>query len=144
MRVSYLFRWWFLFLLLQISATASSKMMTRRRSMPPPRPAAIGITGRFVELTSAWLLALASGVADSDGDGMVIGMHTGLLSSPRYTEQSPEMVIGTPLTVIDGLVCTHCCNCESKSLLFIPSKLIMPGRWLAVVVTAHEPYSSCI
>ena len=54
--------------------------------MPPPRPAAIGITGRFVGLE---LVLLASGVVGSGEDGTVIGMHIGLLSSLKDTEQSP-------------------------------------------------------
>ena len=131
MSVSYLFRWCLLFLLFQISTIASSKMMTRRRSMPPPRPAAIGITGRFVELGSVWLLLLVSGVVGSAEDGMVIGMHIGLLSSLKDTEQSPETVIGTPLTVIDGLVCTIV---AIMKVLFIPSELIILARKVTCAV----------
>ena len=77
---------------------------------------------------------MASGVAGSGGDGIVIEMHIGLLSSPRYTEQSPETVIGTPLTVIDGL--------ESAVHTLKASHSCQEGDLPSTVVTAHEPYSS--
>ena len=52
--------------------------------MPPPRPAAIGNTAIVIV----------------NKDGMVIGMHIGLLSSPRYREQLPETVIRLLLLVL--------------------------------------------
>ena len=89
------------------------------------------------------MVLMGSGVVGSDGDGMVIGMHIGLLSSPRYTEQSPEMVIGTPLIVIVGLVCTHCCNHESAVHTLKANYSSQEGDLPStVVVTAHEPHSS--
>ena len=104
--------------------------------MPPSRPAAIGITARFVGLGSS---VLATGVGE---DERLVGMHIGVLSSPRFTEQSPEMVIGTPSTVTVGLVCTHCCNCESKSVLFTPSKLIILARKMTCPVLLLSPHMS--
>ena len=135
MRVSYLFCWRFRFSLFQISTIASSKMKMIRRSMPPLRPAAIGITGRFVGLGSS---VLATGVGE---DERLVGMHIGVLSSP-FTEQSPEMVIETSWTVTVGLVCTHCCNCKSKSVLFTPSKLIILARKMTCPVLLLAPHTS--
>ena len=99
--------------------------------------------GGGVELSSASLSVVNTGVVGTVRDGVVMGMHIGLLSSCRYTEQV-ETVIGTPLTIIVGLVCTHCCNIGSKSVLFMPSKLIILARNTTCPVLLSLPHMSLI
>ena len=64
---------------------------------------------------------LVSGVVGSGEDGMVRGMHIGLL-------RSPETVIRTPLTIIDMVLSVPIVAIISQSVLFTPSNLIILAR----------------